>query len=191
MSQHARTALFGGWLLLVGVGTIGAIVPAIKEGQRIDQDLALKRIEAARPVGGPEVMNTLTDKLTELRKLSGDRMRTIPQESNIADLMGVLADELNRLGLEDREVTTGMPQSLDEAESMPMSVKVTGSFPAVFEAVRHIEQLDRLLRVQKFKVAIERSHRGSASRDGVVSAELLIDVFYAPRAVATVQEDGQ
>ncbi|MCA9293384.1 MAG: type 4a pilus biogenesis protein PilO [Phycisphaerales bacterium] len=188
MSQQTRTALFGGWVLMLGVGVGGAIVPAVREGHRLDHELADKRAEAARPVGGPEVISTLSDKLSELRRHHGDRMRPIPRDSNIADLMGSLADELNRLGLTDREVTTGTPTSLDEADSMPMAVKVKGPFPAVYEAVRHIEQLDRLVRVQKFRAATGRASRDDSNRDGIVEAELLIDVFYAPRAVANGSE---
>lgn len=188
MSQQARTALFGGWVLLIGVGVGGAIVPTVREGRRLDRELAQKRTEAARPVGGPEVISTLVDKQEQLRKLYGDRMRPIPKDSNIADLMGSLAEELNRLGLTASEITTGSASTLDEADSMPMSVKVKGPFVAVFEAVQHIERLDRLVRVQKFRAATGRSSRDNDGRQGVVEAELLIDVFYAPRAVASGSE---
>ena len=189
MNTNARTALIGGWVVMVAGGSIFGIVPALQEGRQLEHDLAQKRTEAARPVGGPEVISTLTDKLNELRTNFGDRTRTIPEESNIADLMGLLARELNALGLEDREVTTGAPSALDEADSMPMSVKVTGPFPAVFEAVRRVEQLDRLVRVQKFRAATRRSRSGDAPRDGIVEAELLIDVFYAPRVVAAGEDE--
>ncbi len=174
----------GAWLLLVGIASAGWIVPVYAESARLEREIAELEAELAKPADGPEVIERLATQVTQLEALMHERMRPIPDDSDVAGLMLELSLVLDELGLVEREVTTGAPKQLDEARSMPMSVLLRGEFLSIYAAVRHIEALPRLVRVQHVRILTDRSRQALPNRTGVVEAELVIEVFFAPRDIA-------
>lgn len=184
-------ALPGVCLALVAAIAIGAlIVPQYNRSRTLRREIKEFHAELAKPNSGPEVIGTLTNQLETLRSLADRRMTPIPQESNVAGLITELSAMLDSLGLSHREITTGDSRRLDEASSMPMTVTLQGPFPSIAEAVMQIESLPRLVRVQRLRVSTEQSRRGEVDRSGVVRADVLIEVFFAPRDVLASAGEG-
>lgn len=176
-------------LLSVSVGAV--IVPAYRHSRKLSREIERSQIELAKPNSGPEVIGRLTEELETLRALSDHRMTPIPQESNVAGLITDLSAMLDSLGLLRREITTGESVALEEASSMPMTVSLRGPFPGVAEAVRRIESMARLVRVERLRVSSDQPRRGEVNRSGEVRADLLIEVFYAPRDVLASTEGAR
>lgn len=188
--SRSNWMLLGGWALLVAVSGRAVIWPAHRASIELDADISAKKAELARPGSGPETIERLARELTALRNLGKARMTPIPEESGVAGLVRELSNSFDGLGLIDREVSTGAAKQLEEASAMPMTVALAGDFPSIYRAVAQIENLDRLVRVQRLRVSLEnRAGKEGADRTGRVRAEVLLDIFYEPRSIKTVHAD--
>ncbi len=184
IAPRTTLMLAGGLTGLVALSISLVIWPAHTEARQVEADILAKRAELSQAGKQPEAIEKLATELAALRRFGEQRMTPIPEDSGVADLVRNLSSTFDELGLKDREVTTGAPKQLDEASALPMSVMVSGSFPKVYAAVCQIERLPRLLRTQRLRIAAEKAPVGSLDRSGRVRADLQLDVFYAPRAVA-------
>lgn len=173
----------GGLVGLVVVAGAVFIVPGYRESRRLSNEIGAYEAELRKPNSGPEVIGRLNEELETLRSLADRRMTPIPEGSDVAGLIGDLSAMLDEVGLASREITTGQSESLQEASAMPMTVTLRGAFPAVAEAVHRIESLPRLVRVKRLRVSSNQPRNGEVDRSGSVRADILIDVFFAPRDV--------
>jgi Tfp pilus assembly protein PilO len=181
----------GGLAGLVVITTGLFIVPGFSESRRLSGEIRSYSQELRKPNSGPEVIGRLGEELETLRSLADRRMTPIPATSDVAGLIGDLSSMLDEVGLGSREITTGQSETLNEASSMPMTVTLRGTFPAVAEAVHRIEALPRLVRVKRLRVSSNQPRNGEVDRSGIVRADILIDVFYAPRDVLRTASAGE
>lgn len=170
-------------MMIAGIGLV--VRPAYVSARALDRDIESKREELGRPGSGPEAIERLARDLAALKELGSERMTPIPAESGVATLVRQLSESFDELGLKDREVSTGASKQLDEASCLPMTIAITGGFPAIFDALRRVESLERLVRVQRFRVALEGKNRDGFDRSGRVRADLQLDVFFAPKQLAS------
>jgi len=173
------------------IGGVALIVrPAYLGAKALEDEIEAKRAELARPGSGPQTIERLAHQLTALRALGKERMTPIPEDSGVATLVRSLSESFDDLGLKDREVSTGGAKQLDEASSLPMTIAISGGFPAIHSALARIESLDRLVRVQRLRVAGEGKTRAGFDRSGRVRADIQLDVFYAPKQVSAASADA-
>ncbi|TVQ77859.1 MAG: hypothetical protein EA380_06785 [Phycisphaeraceae bacterium] len=177
-----------GILVCVGVG--GLLWPSWSSGRVLRGEIGQLEQELSKPKSDPEMIERLSQELAGLNALRDQRMTPIPEERDVAGLMRELSAMLDELGLLEREITTGSPQVHDEASVMPMTVVLSGAYPSVAEAVIRIESLPRLVRVQRLRLALERTRSGAVNRSGIVRADIRIEVFFEPRSVSTAQAGG-
>lgn len=180
--------LSAGWLAVTGLSVGLLVMPAAKERTAEMTEIARLRAEYAKPFNGPEVVERLTSDLSTLKQFGEGRMTPIPEESDIAGLMGSLSATLSELRLDQRDITTRTAKSLDGASVMPVAVTLFGPFERVYEAIGRIEALPRLVRVGRLRIVADDASAAMRGRSGLVKAELTIDAFYRPTTVTDAQE---
>ena len=175
--------LAGGLTALVALVTGAEVLPALRERGESVRELDRLKADHAMPFNGPEVVERLSGDLRTLRAFGEGRMTPIPEDSDIAGLMGSLGRTLTELRLEQRDITMRPARALDGASVMPVAVTINGSFQSIYKAIGAIESLPRLVRVGRLRVVSNDS--GGAGRPGeeTVKAELTIDAFYSPTTV--------
>lgn len=185
-----HTMLGAGWFLATVLTAWLVIWPAHRDFRALEREIETKRAELSNPGDGPEAIEKLATDLAALRKFGDERMTPIPSESGVAQLVRELSLAFDELGLRDREITTGGAKPLEEASAMPMTIMLGGKFPAIHRAVTQIESLNRLVRVQRLRIATEKPTTQGFDRSGRVRADVLLDVFYAPRSLAGAPVEG-
>jgi Tfp pilus assembly protein PilO len=178
--------------LACGLGLLAAAgAAALWPHWTLVRDLRAQREELGRRAAvsddGAAAVRRLEAELSRVQALAASVVTPIPEESDVASLIRKLSARLDGLGVAEREITTGASVNEDDVSSMPMSVRIGGSFESVYSAVRWIEELPRLVRVQRVKLETAKAgDKGDAQATaGLVKAELLIDVFFAPHAPET------
>lgn len=167
--------------LLIVIGAFGLLWPAWRANEALRAEIRVMRAELSRPTDGPEIIAGLADRLHELKSSSRERMIPIPETSDVAGLMTRLSAVLNRLGLSQREITTGSETMVDQTASLPMSVTLRGGFTQIYNAIREIERLPRLVRVQRLRLAYESRSQAELFEPDAIRADLLIDVFFGAK----------
>lgn len=171
---------------LVGVALLGAglgVWPRMHAIRSLQAQEARLRQRAAASDDGDAKLGRLQQELDKAAALAAQRSKPIPAQSHVAELIRALTAELDRLGMSQREITTGTPVQLPDAASLPMNVSMAGRFPSVHEAIRWIEGLPRLVRLKRVEIHTPRSKGGRKDvhwTAPIVEAELLLDVFFAP-----------
>lgn len=180
--------LGAGWLAMTGVVVGLVVLPAARSRTTEIAEVARLRAEYSKPFNGPEVVERLTSDLSTLKQFGEGRMTPIPEESDIAGLMGSLSATLSELKLDQRDITTRVAKSLEGASVMPVAVTLFGPFERVYEAIGRIEALPRLVRVGRLRITTDDASGGKRGRSGLVKAELTIDAFYRPTTLTDAQE---
>lgn len=168
--------------LVLGTLAIG-VGPAAVRAREVVGQIRAAETELAKPNGGPELIESLERELAQLKEIAGGGMTPIPEDADVAGLIGRLSRMFDDAQLGEREVTTGQPEQLEEASAMPMSVSVQGSFLALMDVLVRIESLDRLVRIERLRLSGLHARRGPIDRSGEVRASVQVEVFYAPRAL--------
>jgi len=171
---------------LLGAGAGALVWPQYNANRELSVEIERLRADLAMPNSGPEVIEQLTNRLLSLREIGEKRMTPIPRESDVAGLVRDMSKMLDAIGIDKREMTTGAARELPEASTLPMSIILTGDFTQVNEVVGYIESLPRLVRFERLRFTTERAGSESVDRSGVVRAELVLDVFFAPRDASAI-----
>ncbi len=178
--RRSDLALSAGLGLALALAVGLAIVPQFRRERDLSFQIDGLRAELAKPNDGPELVRRLEQDLATLRDFGKGRMTPIPAESEVAGLMKSISATLDSLGLDKRDITTRTPKQFEGASSMPVTITLVGPFLKIHAAVECIESLPRLVRVERFRTALEDAKSGALSRSGLVRAELSIDAFYEP-----------
>lgn len=180
MIRISHKSLLGGWVVLMGIG-LAFLGPLGAWRMDLDSSVKALRIELAKPVDGPDVVERLANDLKTLREFGQGRMTPIPEQSDVAGLMSILSDTLTDLGLEKRDITVRPPKSYGdppEASSLPVTLVLHGSFVNVCRAVERVESMPRLVRVERLRAVADERQTGTPSREGLVRSDLSIEAFY-------------
>lgn len=180
--ERSTLKLWGGLVALLGAGA-AVLWPHWTQVRDLrDERSALGR-RAALSDDGAAAVRRLEAELQTVQARAVSFVTPIPSDSDVASLIRQLSGMLDGLGISEREITTGAAVKDEDVSSMPMSVRIAGEFGSVYAAVRWIEGLPRLVRVQRVKIEADRPGAKADVRKtaGRVKAELLIDVFFAPR----------
>lgn len=174
--------------LILGFGVL--VVPKMNRQALADAQFEGFRAELEKPNAGPQTVTMLNDRLEILRQLGEDRITPIPDEPDLAGLMSSMSTMFAQHGLEPPQLTTGTPEPDRGAMSMPMTIVAEGEFVPLAQAILGIESLDRLVRVRRVRISTDSPRRnGPVDREGLVRADLLLDVFYGTQLVDAQEDD--
>lgn len=184
--RSADMWLAGGCLALIAAGTGLLILPALSTTSSLIEQRSQLRTELDQPADGPEVLSRLESDLQLLTEFGAGRTTPIPTDSDIAGLMGQLSRALDNAGLSQRDITTQDPKQLEGASALSLSIRVDGDFTSIYEALRGIESLPRLVRIGRLRIDSGNARRArDIDRSGGVRADFLIEAFFAPESVGS------
>ncbi len=176
--NQGQMKVVGGWALLVLIGILSMtwFQPKMLGNERERYSNLVLRLERAED-GAAEIRMLAH----ELSTIKGDAtsIKHVPNDSQFAVLIQDLGARLEALGIEQREITNGGSVDLGAAMSIPMRVRMTSGFPGVYQTVRWIESLPRLIRVQRVQI---KSQDLDDPWDTDLEVEITLDAVFDPDA---------
>lgn len=124
-------------------------------------------------------------RLRDMRERANEELKEIPASASIPTLYESLTTRINELPLGERSIKGGRDGAVGGTLSHGVDVSTSGEFEGVFELIRHVEELPRLVRVRKVKLK-SMDTKGS----GRVSASIHLDAYYLPRSARTMSQGG-
>ncbi|RMD65762.1 MAG: hypothetical protein D6824_02060 [Planctomycetota bacterium] len=174
-------------LWVLGVATLA--IPAWRQHKNTCNALQALRAQAALKTVGERELDALQSQFEAAQRRALNEVAEIPQEADVALLIGALSSRLDSLGVGGGEISTGAPRSTPDAMYVPVTVTMRGSFLSVYAACRWIESLPRLVRISRLRFERLKAANNSGSRAASsaapgdsddIRAELALDVFYRP-----------
>ncbi len=189
MEQRTHLVLGSVLGLLVLVVGGGLIVPRVLDGLEARSEIIGFRAELSEPAREPQTIEQIRNALETFRTASEGRTTPIPKEADQAGVIAMVGAIFEQAGVANPVLTTGQPEALPEAMAQTMTISATGRFGALVQAIRRVEDLPRLVRIQRIQFESRGTNRnGPVDRSGLIEADIQLDLFYDPRTVANAQE---
>ena len=140
----------------------------------------LKQTEVAR-LGELEIANQQNHRLEQLKQIVsnleeqvGDYDNKIPQNREFAMLWQQIADIMNEHGLTDQDVQPGTEIQSEGLSRIPININCSGTFAQVFEFFNTIQELERVIRIEKMELANNKDYTG------YITMNAQANVYYRP-----------
>jgi len=170
--------------LVVGGFAVGIWMPARQQRRvlqdRIDQ--AEQKLRQARESPSLKKWNKTVASLEQ--QLASSRQR-VPPRNELATVLRGLSEVLSKRNVMDQSVSTAPAQRFGSFGVTPITVKFRGSFPDAHAVVQRIEQMPRLIQVDRFEV-----DRGEVTESGPVRVYLELSAFFSRKASASTDANG-
>jgi len=100
----------------------------------------------------PQALAGMMRQVTDLRMLTHQSQKYVPQTDELADLLRKLSMELRDQQVIGQEVQTGSIVHGDKYSVIPITLRFQGSFPAVFGFLQRIESMRRMIRITRLEI---------------------------------------
>jgi Tfp pilus assembly protein PilO len=156
-------------VLLIALSGLAVTYPSLRELQRINIEMTKLEDQAALAELQAQSSTELARELDRWNDRMASEYRPIPRTANIAGLIRELSPGE---GGAHRTITTGEPQDHEKALSLPVIIESYGTFTDVFDLLRRVEELDRLVRLRRVTIT-----HGLDEDDGI-DATIQLDAYF-------------
>lgn len=175
--DQMRTMMILG--VMTGVFTLGFWLPNHLHEKRLNRQLQVAEKNLSEVHHDPEKLAVMVRQVADLKAMSQQSQKYVPQTDELADLLRQLSIELERQHVSGQEVHTGGIIHGQQYSVIPVTLRFKGSFPAVFGFLSSIESMQRMIRVTKL------DFDGDAQQvNELLSVRIELYTFFSePRAV--------
>lgn len=178
MNELVAWLKFGGAMVAILLVVIALVNRPLRDEAGLLTDEIRSLVERCGNEAGDRVWLQRADRrLREMEARAERELKQIPASASIPTLYESLTTRINELPLGERSIKGGRDGAVGGTLSHGVDVSTSGDFHGVYELIRHVEELPRLVRVRKVKLK-SMDTRGT----GRVSASVHLDAYYRPRS---------
>ena len=174
MRTEKQQFIVFGVLAAVGLAFgVGVWWPAHQQRQQYHQHIeqARQTLKKARQSPKLETWHQAVDQLEQ--RLKGAQQH-VPTRDKPAEVLRGLARALREHGVVDQEVITRPARKYGEHRVIRIKVTFRGSFPAAYSIVRRIEQMPRLIQIDRFAIT-----DAAGQEAGRLAVDLELSTFFS------------
>ena len=134
--------------------------PLAKQARVVKQADAAQSAAAARADTRNRRLPTLREKAETLQRKLHNYDKKIPQNRRFATLWQEIADVMNEHNLKDQLVQPGPEIEGTELNCIPISIQCSGRLNQIFEFLKSLQQLERVIRIEQFQLLNDRDFTG-------------------------------
>ena len=145
-----RTVLIAGGMVLLFVGVVW--YPDRRERARIDERTEAAYTELGIGNDTSQAVGQWHTRVVKLRAEKDAFEAYVPQQNEMAQVLHGLTQGLRANGIEEQEVETGKPTAYAKYTATPLMLEFEAPFPVAYAALRRVEKLPRLMRIDGFSL---------------------------------------
>ncbi|NIA22092.1 MAG: type 4a pilus biogenesis protein PilO [Anaerolineaceae bacterium] len=176
------------WIAVgVALGMVACFAGLFYVPDAAEAKAAQKRLDEARADWKFKLLQS--QGLPDLREKVGSmvadyqvNLSRIPREAGVAGFLGRVSDLLAEAGIEQREVLPGRPQSKECYVEQPLKITFETPFEAGFRILDRLENLERIIRVEKLEMI------SLPGEEGKVRMVMRVVIFHSSK---TASENGR
>ena len=174
--DHSQLIIIG-----VAVGMLACFIGLVC----VPDARTLKRVKASlsdveqRQTDRAEEVKGLPELAEQVGKMKQEHLRSltrIPDEGELPQFLGTVADILRDEGITQQELVPGNPRPTDKYVELPISIKFESTFPPAFRVLSRLEQLERINQVETLKFSVDPRSAGR------LKVELSVVIYRGNRA---------
>lgn len=144
--------------VMTGIFGLGFWLPNRLHENRLNAELEDVKESLVVDKHDPEKLAVMVRQVGDLKALTQQSQKYVPQSDELADLLRQLSIELERQSVSGQEIQTGTIIHGQEYSVVPITLRFKGSFPAVFGFLQRIESMQRMIRVTKLDFDGDSEH---------------------------------
>ncbi len=154
------------WII---IGLCGLIVagfvflrfyPLMQRSAEIREVRRIQETDVARVRECAIELPVLRRRADALRQQTRDYARSVPENRQFAELWQQIADVMNRYSLTEQIVQPGKENIGRTVNSIPITIQCAGSFDQLFEFLGALRHFDRVVRIEKCRLANDSDFAG-------------------------------
>jgi Tfp pilus assembly protein PilO len=179
--DQVKTALVVAALAAVFVFALW--MPTQNRKKELQQQLQAAQHEAQSRSKDAKGMVELVEQVNELETLAKRDDHYVPAQDELAELLSQLTSGLTTQGIQNVEIKTDPIERYGKFNVMPVALRFRGSFQSVFQFLKHVESMRRLVRVTSVDIQPPMKDRGDNKLDVRVQLSTFFQVSEgAPRS---------
>ncbi len=148
---------------IVCVFAIFWYLPLRKQMKTIEQVKSAQTLAIAKGDADGRQLAMLKEQLQHLKADFREYEANIPEQRSVGTFLGKIADLMNENNLKDQQITPGREIETDKLNCIPVSMQCKGELSQIFKFYRQLQEMDRLVRIEKVKLTNDSSYNGQAS----------------------------
>jgi Tfp pilus assembly protein PilO len=112
-----------------------------------------------------DVLPSLTERLRETDRYVRNYEDWIPCESALGQFLGQIAQIMTKNNLSDQDVVLGQERVSDDLICIPVHMKCVGNLNGIFGFFQDLQNLGRLVRIEKTTLVNAKAFTGSVTMD--------------------------
>jgi len=148
---------------IVGVFAAFWYLPLHKRIETIEQAKSEQALAIAKGDADGRQLAMLKEQLQQLQSEFGEYEANIPEQRSVGEFLGKIADLMNENNLKDQQITPGKEIEADKLNCIPVSMQCKGELAQIFKFYRQLQDMDRIVRIEKVMLTNDSGYNGRAS----------------------------
>ncbi|MHC4060432.1 MAG: type IV pilus inner membrane component PilO [Planctomycetota bacterium] len=149
-------AMIGGFVLF-------CYLPLRSKMKRLEQARAANTVVVTMALAESERLPGLEEQLEQLKESVGDYEAKIPGHRDLGVFLQEIANLMNKHQLKEQLVEPGKEAAAEALICIPVSMQCKGKLEQIFKFFDSLQELDRLLRVERIKLVNDKDLSGQVS----------------------------
>lgn len=149
--------------LLVGGFVLFRYLPLRKQTKILRQSIADRQALISQAAAKRQQLPLMQQKLSKFQERVENYEKNIPVQIDIGGFLGKVADLMTQHNLTEQVIQPKEEVAVEKLNCIPVTMKCSGSLAQIRQFYQSLNDMDRLVRVEKFELTNDRDFAGQVS----------------------------
>jgi Tfp pilus assembly protein PilO len=162
---------------LVLTAVFAVYLPQSRQRDQINSQVVSEKLSMETDLKTCQVVPELVRQVDEMKNRYRNLDRRLPKQKELGGFLREISANLLQARLVNQIIEPGKPDQEDLYHTLPIMMKFEGNYLSLANFLKRIDDMERLTRVQKMSISLDRD----ASKDkpeGNVSIELQLNIYF-------------
>lgn len=175
----ANWILAGVLVTAVLAAVLGVYLPQSRKLTQINTQISTQKIAMESDLQSCKVVPELARQVAELKDRYRNLDRRLPKQKELGGFLKEISTNLLQARLSNQTIEPGKPDAAELYHTLPIVMKFEGNFLSLAGFLKRIDGMERLTRVQRMDIGIDRDSSKSKDKPaGNVNIELHLNIYF-------------
>jgi len=174
--ERQQVVIFALAVAMVSGFLVFRYLPLRKKIKEAGQKQQVQKAAVATTLLQTRRLPALEEQLKELKSSAGNYDARVPQHRDLGEFLQKIADLMNGHNLKEQLIEPGEQITAKQVSCIPVTIQCKGRLKQIFGFFESLQELDRLVRLEKIKLVNDKNFTGT------VSMQTKAFIFYGKQA---------
>jgi len=162
---------------LVLAAVLAVYLPQSRKRDQINSEVVSEKLSMETDLKTCQVVPELVRQVDEMKNRYRNLDRRLPKQKELGGFLREISANLLQARLANQIIEPGKPDQEELYHTLPIMMKFEGNYLSLANFLKRIDDMERLTRVQKMNITLDRD----ATKDkpeGNVSIELQLNIYF-------------